>query len=69
MGGKKVFELTLEIGYRSQPLKHKLPNDYTHKWTIFVRGADHAKIEHCIERVVFQLHDTFPNPNRGKPVD
>lgn len=54
----------LEIGHNSKPLKAKLPNGYTHKWTVFVRGADNAKIEHCIQRVVFQLHDSFPNPHR-----
>uniref|UniRef100_A0A6G1SL18 Protein ENL n=1 Tax=Aceria tosichella TaxID=561515 RepID=A0A6G1SL18_9ACAR len=64
MGGKKVFELMLEIGHTSQPLKSKLPNGYTHKWTVFVRGANDSKIEHCVQRVVFQLHDSFPVPNR-----
>jgi YEATS domain-containing protein 1/3 len=68
MGGKKVFELMLEIGHKSQPLKSKLPNGYTHKWTVFVRGANNSKIEHCIQRVVFQLHDSFPIPHRGKLV-
>lgn len=66
MGGKKVLELMLEVGYKSQPLKNKLANGYTHKWTVFVRGNDHSKIENCIQRVVFQLHDSFPNPHRGK---
>ena len=68
MGGKKAFELMLEIGHKSQPLKSKLPNGYTHKWTVFVRGANNSKIEHCIQRVVFQLHDSFANPHRGKLV-
>uniref|UniRef100_A0A6G1SNY3 Protein ENL n=1 Tax=Aceria tosichella TaxID=561515 RepID=A0A6G1SNY3_9ACAR len=69
MGGKKVFELMLEIGHTSQPLKSKLPNGYTHKWTVFVRGANDSKIEHCVQRVVFQLHDSFPVPNRGKLIE
>lgn len=66
MGGKKVFELILEIGHKSTPLSKKLANGYTHKWTAFVRGVENSKIEHCIQRVVFQLHESFDNPYRGK---
>lgn len=65
MGGKKrEFELTLELGHRSAPLKTKSPNGYTHKWTVFVRGVNDSKIENCIQKVVFQLHDSFDNPHR-----
>lgn len=64
MGGKKVFELILELGHRSAPLKQRSANGYTHKWTAFVRGINDSKIEHCIQKVVFQLHDSFDNPSR-----
>lgn len=64
MGGKKVFELNIEIGHKSTPLSQKLANGYTHKWMVFVRGADNSRIEHCIQRVVFQLHESFENPHR-----
>lgn len=66
MGGKKTWELMLEIGHKSTPLTKKLPNGYTHKWTAFVRGVNNSKIENCISHVVFQLHDSFENPYRGK---
>lgn len=65
MGGKKKeFELTLEIGHRSAPLKSKSPNGYTHKWTVFVRGVNDSNIEYCVQKVVFQLHESFDNPLR-----
>ena len=56
----------IELGHKSTPLKNKLPNGYTHKWTAYVRGRNNAKIENCIQRVVFQLHESFDNPHRGK---
>ena len=60
-----MFELRLEIGHKSTPFNRKLANGYTHKWTAFVRGANNSKIEHCIQRVVFQLHESFDKPYRG----
>lgn len=66
MGGKKekVFELILEIGHKATLLPKKLLNGYTHKWTVFVKGHNSSKIEHCIQKVVFQLHESFENPSR-----
>lgn len=64
MGGKKDYELYLEIGHKSSPLKRKTKENFTHKWTVYLRGKDGAKIEHCISRVVFQLHESFQNPSR-----
>lgn len=69
MGGKREWELMLEIGNKSKPLTKKLPNGFTHKWTVYVRGVDNSKIEHCISHVVFQLHESFENPYRGKMID
>lgn len=61
---KRVYELQIEIGHKSSPLSKKLTNGYTHKWTAFVKGVNENKIEHCIQKVVFQLHETFDNPLR-----
>ncbi|KAL5260529.1 hypothetical protein ACHWQZ_G010611 [Mnemiopsis leidyi] len=36
--------------------------DYTHDWSFYVRGDPGCKIHNYIDRVVFKLHDTFPNP-------
>lgn len=41
------------------------PPDHTHKWTVFVRdpsGKD--DLGYVIKRVVFKLHDTYPQPTR-----
>lgn len=41
------------------------PPDHTHKWTVFVRdpsGKD--DLGYIIKRVIFKLHDTYPQPTR-----
>lgn len=65
--GKKVYELTLEIGHKASLLKTRLPNKpaYTHKWELSVRGTKGNKLD-CIQKVVFELHESFDNPIRGK---
>ncbi|KAI9498071.1 protein AF-9 [Zychaea mexicana] len=47
------------------PLTGKKANDsdHTHKWTIGLRGF-HSDLSFCIKKVVFRLHDTYPNPVR-----
>lgn len=49
------------------------PPDHTHKWTVFVRdpnfpsGGSHPKsdLSYFIKKVVFKLHDTYPQPSRS----
>jgi len=61
------IELIVEIGQtatlREQPkiidgVKH------THDWEVFIKGAGNNQIEQCIEKVVFNLHETVANPER-----
>ncbi|SCW02437.1 LAFE_0F06414g1_1 [Lachancea fermentati] len=40
------------------------PVEHTHMWTIFVRGPQGEDLSYFIKRVVFKLHDTYPNPTR-----
>ncbi|CCE63660.1 hypothetical protein TPHA_0F01760 [Tetrapisispora phaffii CBS 4417] len=40
------------------------PTEHTHLWTIFVRGPQNEDISYYVEKVVFKLHDTYPNPIR-----
>lgn len=41
------------------------PAEHTHLWTIFVRGPQNEDISYLIKRVVFKLHDTYPNATRS----
>ncbi|CCD23459.1 YEATS domain-containing protein YAF9 NDAI_0B04250 [Naumovozyma dairenensis CBS 421] len=40
------------------------PAEHTHLWTIFVRGPQNEDITYFIKKVVFKLHETYPNPTR-----
>ncbi|AAS53147.1 AFL227Cp [Eremothecium gossypii ATCC 10895] len=40
------------------------PSEHTHMWTIFVRGPQGEDISYFIKKVVFKLHETYPNPVR-----
>ncbi|QEU58201.1 Yaf9 [Kluyveromyces lactis] len=40
------------------------PKDHTHLWTIFVRDPRGEDISYFIKKVVFKLHETYPNPVR-----
>lgn len=40
------------------------PAEHTHLWTIFVRDPRGEDISHYIKKVVFKLHETYPNHTR-----
>ncbi|SCU80443.1 LAMI_0B02410g1_1 [Lachancea mirantina] len=41
------------------------PVEHTHMWTIYVKGPQGEDLSTFIKRVVFKLHDTYPNPTRS----
>ncbi|GFR50935.1 hypothetical protein Agub_g13255 [Astrephomene gubernaculifera] len=42
----------------------KKAGDVTHRWTVYLRGANNQDISHLVHKVTFELHHTFPNPHR-----
>ncbi|PRP83957.1 YEATS domain-containing protein 4-like [Planoprotostelium fungivorum] len=38
----------------------------THKWTCYVRSVHNEDISYYIKKVIFNLHQSFPNPRREK---
>ncbi|XP_077290422.1 ENL/AF9-related superfamily elongation complex transcription factor [Arctopsyche grandis] len=54
----------LEVGHEASIRTKRTPEGFTHDWEVFVRGADATDIQHFVDKVVFQLHDTFPKPKR-----
>lgn len=55
------FTVPLEDSDRQQDT----PLDHTHKWTVFVRDpAGKDDLSYIIKKVVFKLHDTYPQPQR-----
>ncbi|XP_071868177.1 ENL/AF9-related super elongation complex transcription factor isoform X2 [Bombus fervidus] len=59
-----AIRITLECGHSSMLRMRTTPQGYTHDWELFVRGIDNADIHHYVEKVVFQLHQTFSKPKR-----
>lgn len=61
--GPATMSRHLVYGSIATPIK-KPDSDHTHKWTVYVRGFHEENISSYIKRVVFRLHDSFPNPSR-----
>jgi len=38
--------------------------EFSHRWTVYVRGVDNEDISQWVKKVTFQLHATFKNPAR-----
>lgn len=59
------LRINLEIGHEATIRSKLTPEGFTHDWHLYVKGVDNADIHHYIDKVVFHLHETFPNPKRG----
>lgn len=42
-----------------------MPAENTHRWTIFLRDPNGQDLSKIIKKVIFKLHDTYPNPSRS----
>lgn len=58
-------QVKLELGHRVQQREKETSEDFTHDWTVFVRGPQSGDIQHLVEKVVFQLHESYPKLRRG----
>ena len=63
----KSFTVPIVFGNLAVALK-KPENEHTHRWTVFVRGFNNEDISTFVRKVIFKLHDSFLQPNRGKHV-
>lgn len=44
----------------------KPENEHTHRWTVYVKAFDDGEdISLYVKKVIFKLHDSFQQPNRG----
>ncbi|XP_050441645.1 protein AF-9 [Adelges cooleyi] len=57
-------KVIFEIGHEASVRNKRTPEGFTHDWELFVRGADNTDIHFFVDKVVFHLHETFPNPRR-----
>lgn len=61
---QKSFSFPIIFGNSAVALK-KPENEHTHRWTVFVRGFNNEDISTYVRKVVFKLHESFVQPNRG----
>lgn len=64
----QCVKVQFDIGHEATLRSEKTLQGFTHDWVVFVRGAENAEIHHFVEKVVFNLHESFPKPKRGKCV-
>ena len=69
----QTYHITLELGHKAEILAHIWDNpshivaeqESTHQWECWV-NAKVGNMSKYVDKVVFNLHETFPKPKRGK---
>lgn len=59
------IKVVFEIGHVASLKSKTSPEGFTHDWELYVRGADGSNIARFVDRIIFNLHDSFPKPHRG----
>ncbi len=62
---RQVLQRSILFGSIATPLAAPV-GDNTHSWTVYVRGFHGEDISSYVKRIVFKLHESFPNSARGK---
>jgi YEATS domain-containing protein 1/3 len=57
-------KIQLEVGHSASRKTKPSKEGFTHDWELFVRGTNGCDIILFIEKVVFNLHSSFPKPKR-----
>ncbi|GBN26358.1 Protein AF-9 [Araneus ventricosus] len=60
------MEVKIELGHKAWKNIKPTNEGYTHDWTVFVQGVNGNEIKHIVEKVVFRLPGSYPDPNRMK---
>lgn len=47
-------------------LGRKAEETKTHRWSIYLRGADNEDLSYMLSKVMITLHSSFTNPVRSK---
>lgn len=61
-----AVKVQFEIGHTSKLRSKKTVEGFTHDWELYVKGSQQADISAFVEKIVFNLHESFPKPKRGK---
>ncbi|CAL5225477.1 g8299 [Coccomyxa viridis] len=58
------FVFPVVVGTCAFYLGKKATETQSHKWYLYLRGLNNEDIGHIVKKAVFNLHPTFPNPQR-----
>lgn len=61
-----AIKVQFEIGHSSNLKSKRTPEGFTHDWEVFVKGVDKSNISEYVEKVVFNLHESFRKPKRSE---
>lgn len=58
--------VAFDVGHSATVKGKTTAEGFTHDWELYVRGVDSNNIQRFVDKVVFNLHDSFPKPKRGE---
>lgn len=61
-----AIKVQFEIGHSSKLKSKPTLEGFTHDWEVFVKGDDKSNISEYVEKVVFNLHESFRKPKRSE---
>lgn len=61
-----AIKVQFEIGHSSKLKSKPTLEGFTHDWEVFVSGDDKSNISEYVEKVVFNLHESFRKPKRSE---
>lgn len=60
-----AIKVQFEIGHTATVKTKRTPEGFTHDWELYVQGVNKADISAFVDKVVFNLHESFPKPKRS----
>lgn len=65
---RRQIIVQFEVGHQAVCRRHPTPFGHTHDWSVFVRGAAGSDMSHFVDKVLFTLHESFPNHHRVRRI-
>ncbi|CAG2249342.1 AF9 [Mytilus edulis] len=62
---EESVQVKIELGHRASQRDPPSQGGFTHDWTVYVRGPEGCNISNFVEKVVFNLHHSFPHHKRA----
>lgn len=59
------IKICLEASHLAQRKAKPTKDGFTHDWELSVKSPSGGDLSHFVEKVIFNLHDTFVKPKRS----